>query len=88
MCWGSCAFLKSRISQFRITHPTHALRMVIFFYFQTARNERNKATTGLNTYNGRLLWKKRWNSSSQSKTIISSVDNSTLATLSSVGNIR
>ena len=58
---------------------------VHIFYFQTARNESNKATTGLNTCNGRLLRIEMEFYPPPSKTIISSVDNSTLATLTSVG---
>jgi len=58
---------------------------VHIFDFQTARNESNKATSGLNTCNGRLLRAEIEFYTSPSKTIISSTDNSTLATLSSVG---
>ena len=75
------------------TYGTHNLsstnyprsKNVHVFDFQTARHESNKATNGLNTCNGRLLRCELEFYSTPSKTIVSSADNTTLATLSSVG---
>ena len=75
------------------TYGTHNLshtsyprsKNVHIFDFQTARSESKSATTGLNTCNGRLLRIEMEFYTSPSKTITSSQDNSTLATLSSVG---
>jgi len=75
------------------TYGTHNLshtsyprsKNVHIFDFQTARIESKSANLGLNTCNGRLLRIELECYTSPSKTIISSADNSTLATLSSVG---
>ena len=71
------------------TYGTHTSyprsKNVHIFDFQTARIESKSANLGLNTCNGRLLRIELECYTSPSKTIISSADNSTLATLSSVG---